>query len=197
MESPGGVRCSYWDYSGCEGTPYCPPRCPRFIDTEDVPMLVRHYEDEDFDAVVAMYEELEATNTTMGLPPNDTDAVRNWVRTLVEDGWNKIALDRETIVGHIGVAPAASANPQFVVFVQDDYQNRGIGSELVKHAVATAADRGHDALTLDVAKDNHQAITVYRNIGFEIAGREVVEIAMRLPLEDPVADRVQRPPAER
>ncbi len=84
-----------------------------------------------------------------------------------------------------------------MIFVDDDYQHRGIGTELLKHVVATAGDRDHGALRLTVTRDNRRAIDVYRNVAFDVTAREPMAIAMRLSLDDPVADRVQRPPAER
>lgn len=161
-------RCPYWDYSECEGTPHRPPRCPRFVDEEGVPLLVRRYEDGDFERVVEMYEALDLSNRTMGIPPKSSDRLREWLRSLTDNGWHKIALDGDHVVGHIGVVPATSSAPQLVTFVRDRYQNRSIGTELVKHAIASAADYGHAALTLDVSKGNRPAIVVYKNIGFEV-----------------------------
>lgn len=192
-----GPECRYWDYSECEGTPYCPPRCPRFVDGKGVALLVRRYEDGDFEALVEMYEALDLANRTMGIPPKNPDRLRRWLRGLIDKGWHKIALDGERIVGHVGVAPAAASDPQLVAFVLDGYQGRGVGTELVKHAVASAADRGHAALTLDVSKGNRPAIAVYQNVGFEVTEEDAAELAMGLALDDPVAERVQRPPAER
>lgn len=192
-----GARCGFWDNSACTGTPHCPPRCPRFVDTAGVPLLVRPYEDRDFDSLVDMYERLDPSSSTMGVPPHDRDGIVQWLDGLIDGGWNLLACDGDRVVGHVGVTPAQAPDPEFVIFVDDDYQHRGIGTELLKHVVATADDRDHDALRLTVTRDNRRAIDVYRNVAFDVTAREPMAIAMRLSLHDPVADRVQRPPAER
>lgn len=188
--------CDAWDNSDCEGTPLCPPRCPRFTDREGVPLLVRPYRSEDRDELVSMYDEMDAYSRTMGLPPATVPQIGNWLDRLAENGWNLVATD-DRVVGHVAVVPADADDPTFVIFVHPDYQNRGIGTELVKHVIAHAEDRDHDAVTLEVSKGNRRAITVYENVGFRVAERLQSELEMELPLADPVAERVQRPPAYR
>lgn len=188
--------CSFWDNAACTGTPYCPPRCPRFVDREEVPLVISPYED-DFEALVAMYEDIDGDNRTVGLPPLGRENIAEWLDSLTADGWNLLARDGDRVVGHVGVAPADAEDPQFVIFVHDDYQRRGLGTELVRHAVAYAEDRGHDALRLNVAKENRDAIDVYRNVDFEVIEEGTLEVDMELSLDEPVAEAVQRPPAER
>lgn len=158
---------------------------------------MRRYEEGDFDAIVKMYEDLDPSSRSMGLPPRTQDGLERWLTELTEEGWNLVAIDGDRVVGHVGVAPATTADPQFVIFVHDDYQNRGIGAELIKHVVAYAADQGHTALRLDVAKENCRAIAVYRNVEFEITKEKATKLSMCLSLNDPIAEYVQRPPAER
>lgn len=191
------TKCTYWDNSKCKGTSLCPPRCPRFVDKDGVPILVRRSEAEDFEAIVEMYQKLDPASRTMGLPPNDENVLRSWLRTLTDKGWNMVALDDEMVIGHVGVSPATTSDPEFVVFVLDQYQNRGIGTELVKHAIAWATSFSHDALTLDVMKENRPALTVYQNVGFEISDKQTRSLTLRLSLQKPIAEQVQRPPAER
>lgn len=199
MNSDGSysTECQYWDHSGCEGTVYCPPRCPRFIDKKDVPIIVRQFEPDDFETLMEMYEGLDDSNRTMGLPPIGRSGLKTWLQSLTENGWHVIALDDERVVGHVGVGSTTSPDPEFMVFVRDEYQNRGIGTELIKHTIASAADSGHESIHLNVTKSNERAITVYQNIGFQITGEQAMQIAMHLALESAVAQKVQQPPADR
>lgn len=201
MPDDGGIACDCWDNTACVGTEYCPPRCPRYVDETGTAYVVRPYEPADRDPLVAMYESMESVSRTMGLPPSSRPAIEDWLDGLVERGWNLIARDGDRVVGHVGVAPATADDPQFVIFVHDDRQNRGLGTELVNHTVAYAADRDYDALALSVSTGNRRAIHVYRNVGFEPAGDgtvgDTVDLEMRLPLTHPVAERVRLPPAER
>ncbi|WP_089650047.1 GNAT family N-acetyltransferase [Halobacterium hubeiense] len=190
-------KCTSWDNSNCEGTPLCPPRCPRFVDKNGVPILVRRSEAEDFEDIVEMYQKLDSTSRAMGLPPNGEDALRGWLRALTDNGWSMVAFEDDMVVGHVGVSPATTSDPEFVIFVLDDYQNRGIGTELVKHTIAWAGSFSHDALTLEVMKKNRPALTVYQNVGFEVSDQQGMSLTLRLSLQELVAEQVQRPPAER
>jgi hypothetical protein len=115
-ESP---ECTYWDNSGCEGTPFCPPRCPRFVDEAGVSMLVRRPDGAGFDTLVQIYRELDSVHRTLGLPPRDSNRFRTLLRILTEESWNLVALDGHTVVGHVGVSPATASDPEFVIFLLD------------------------------------------------------------------------------
>jgi len=68
-----GVSCSGWDHSGCEGSRYCPPRCPRFVDRAGAALLIEPYEPDWWDALVGMYEIIGVGSITLGLPPASTE----------------------------------------------------------------------------------------------------------------------------
>lgn len=192
-----GTACNVWDNSACEGTPYCPPRCPRFEGKDGTPLLVRPYESDDRDALVSMYADLDQYSRAMGLPPATVPQIDDWLERLCANGWNLIALDGDRAIGHVAVVPADASAPEFLIFVHQDYQNDGVGTELIKQLVAYAADRDHSGLTLEVSKGNKRAITVYQNVGFDVAKRKLSELEMELDLEDSFVERLQRPPAER
>lgn len=187
--------CPAWNNSNCEGSVHCPPRCPRFVDEEGTPVLIRPYNSNHHDALLAMYDAVETS--TMGLPPERRDDRERWLDGLANDGWNLIATVGDDVVGHVAVAPADAVNPEFVVFVRPDFQNRGIGSELLEHVVAHADDRDHDELNLNVSKDRPRAIAVYEKIGFSVTNVNQIDIEMQLPLEEPLVTAVRRPPAAR
>lgn len=190
----GSGGCTGWDSSECTGTPHCPPRCPRFFDRTGTPLLIRPLRAGDRASVVEMYEAIEST--TLGLPPDRRDRLVEWLSDIRERGWNLVAIDGERVVGHIGVVPEDAAAPEIVVFVHEAYHDRGIGTELVKQAIAHAADRDHERLTLTVERRNRRAIAVYSNVGFErVDGRGDLEMA--LSLDAPVTEAVQQPPADR
>ncbi|KOX95452.1 MULTISPECIES: GNAT family N-acetyltransferase [Halorubrum] len=197
MDRDQNWACDGWDSSRCEGTPYCPPRCPRFTDRESATALVRPHQPADVDALVEMYLDLGPDARTMGLPPVTESKLRRWLGRFTDDGWSLVAESDDTVVGHTGVTPDNAPAPHLIVFVADEAQGRGIGSELIRQLVAHAADRGHEALSLTVAADNHAAVTVYDNVGFDVIEQLGGELEMRLSLDDPIADRVRRPPSER
>jgi GNAT superfamily N-acetyltransferase len=144
-----------------------------------------------------MYDDIDAYSRTMGLPPATVPRIESWLDHLIEDGWNLVAVDGDRVVAHVAVVPADRADPKFVAFVHHDYQNRGVGTEPMKQVVAYVDGRDHEALTLEVSTGNRRAVTVYENVGFEVVERMRSDLEMELSLEKPVAERVQRPSAER
>lgn len=192
-----GAACTAWDNSDCRGTPYCPPRCPRFEGKDGTPYVARPLQDGERAALVEMYAELDRFSRANGLPPVTVSKIESWLDRLLENGWNLVVSDGGNVVGHVAVVPAESAEPELVIFVHQDHQNNAVGTELVKQVVAYAADRNHEGLTLEVATGNERAITVYENVGFEVAERKLSEIEMALDLDGSLVHRIQRPPADR
>lgn len=195
-ESVDDRACSSWDNDDCEGTPYCPPRCPRFRDDTGTPMLVYPYEEINRDGLRAMYEEFDAENRTKGLPPATVSQLETWLDQLTTSGWNLVTVCNDQVVGHVSVAPVEAREPELVIFVHPEFQNRGIGTEMLKQVIAYADHHDHDGLSLIVASDNARAITVYENIGFDVV-LQGIGIEMNFVLSKPIVDDVQLPPAER
>jgi RimJ/RimL family protein N-acetyltransferase len=192
-----GATCSAWDNSECGGTPYCPPRCPRFEGKDGTPYVARPFREGDRSALVSMYADLDRFSRANGLPPINVPQIESWLDRLLENGWNLVVVDGSEVVGHVAAVPVDSAAPEFVIFVHQDHQNNAVGTELVKQLIAYADERDHEGLTLEVSTGNERAITVYENVGFEVTKEKLSEIEMELDLDGPLAERLQRPPAER
>jgi len=191
--------CGGWNVDGCEGTPFCPPRCPRFVGKHGTAFLIRQLPvSEDLpDALVEMYREYPREHRSMGVPPTTEKQIRRWLATLHDRGTTLLAWDGDRVVGHTGFAPADGDEPEFLVYVDPEYHGRGLGTELTRQAIAYAAAAGHRALRLNVDRDNHVAVAVYRKLGFETVDRTAVELEMRLPLDGPTAAESQLAPAAR
>lgn len=197
------TACSAWDNGECTGTPHCPPRCPRFIDKYGTPWLIRPPESGDRESAVEAYLDFGPDQRTLGLPPVTRSGVESWVGDLFERGQNFVAVADGRVRGHAVYTPAADPEPQFAVFVHPEAQGAGVGSELCRHAIASAADADRDALVLDVARGNHGAIRLYRRLGFEAVDSEESGVSaddstrMRLDLRREVAADVRLPPGRR
>lgn len=191
--------CGGWQASECEGTPYCPPRCPQFVGKHGEKYLIRPIPaDEPVpEAAVKMYLDYPAEHRSMGLPPTTERQIRSWLGTLHERGTNLLAWDGDRVVGHTGFAPDDGDEPEFLVYVDPEYHGRGLGTELTRQSIAYAADAGHRALGLNVDCENRTAISVYRKLGFVVVDRASVELEMRLPLDGPTAAESRLAPAAR
>lgn len=191
------AACGRWDPGGCEGTPYCPPRCPRFFDATGRPLLIGPYEAADHEALIQMYARLDDESRTRGIPPRDREHLAEWLDGLLARGFHLVAREDEAVVGHVGVVPADADEPEGLIFVDDAAQGRGIGGELLRQLIAYGADRAVEAIRLDVAAHNRTAIGVFRHLGFEVVDRNIDEVELSLTMDDPVAEAVRLPPAER
>ena len=196
-----GRTCEYWDPASCEGSRHCPPRCPRFVDDRGRPWLIRPFEPSDRGPLVETYLDFAEENRTMGLPPLTRGGIERWLDALVEEGCNVVATDGADLVGHAAYTPTDAEEPELAVFVHQAYEGRGIGTELCRHVVATAAAGGRDALVLTVEPRHHRAIWLYTTLDRHENGREphhsVHPLTMRLPLGGTTGVDVQQSPALR
>ncbi len=70
------------------------------------------------------------------------------------------------IVGFIGIA---ECNVE-MLFISPDYQNKGVGSLLLKNAI-----KYQSAIKVDVNEQNPDAIGFYKYLGFSITGRSPLD----------------------
>lgn len=187
--SRSNAQSSPWDYTHCEGTPHCPPRCPRFVDKHGVGMVIRPLEETDRPALEAMYEDYTHADRAQGIPPRTPERREEWLERILEDGRHVVADRDGRIVGHVFYIPAAHPEPELAVFVHPEWHGRGIGTELCRHVVAFARDADREALVLDVERRNRAAIAVYRKLGFERTAEHNRELQMRLALSGSGGER--------
>jgi RimJ/RimL family protein N-acetyltransferase len=203
--SEDSAVCRYWTPAECEGSAHCPPRCPRFVDREGHPWVVRPFEPGDRDALVGTYEEFPPGDRAQGIPPRGRDCIEDWLDTVLTEGCNFVAVADGTVGGHALYTPTDDPVPEFAVFVHRDHQDRGLGTELSRQILATAATAEREALTLVVKPSNRAARRLYDRLGFETAeeftadravGRPAA-IRMRRPLEEPTTVEYRQPPVVR
>ncbi len=190
------IACNGWDNADCEGTPYCPPRCPRFEGTEGRPLLVRPYRPEDRRALTELYDGVDEQGQSADLPLAAIVRTDAWIDRVTSEGWNLVAFDGDRVVGHAAIAPDDSADPAVQIYVDQAERNRGIDSELVKQVIAYA-DGQHRKLTVDLSAANEGVGAVYRECGFDIAEKRLSELRLELDLRHSIVARVRQPPAAR
>lgn len=78
--------------------------------------------------------------------------------TVTESQLVLLALDRDIVVGHAMAVCAGEGGADVGIVVTDDYQRRGIGTDLLDHLTATTAELGVTELRCDVLSENHLAL---------------------------------------
>ena len=151
-----------------------------FEDGEDRRIEIRPYEDADFEAVVEMYADFDPADRAQGIPPATESRVRDWFENLL-DGLNVVAWHEGRAVGHATLVPDDDAS-ELAIFVHQDYQRAGVGSELIRALLGHGQAEGVEKVWLTVERWNHAAVNLYESVGFETHGTESFEIEMVLRL---------------
>lgn len=74
------------------------------------------------------------------------------------------------------------------IYILPQAQRRGIGQQLLEAVATRAIHNGSSNLTLHVNRDN-KAITFYQKIGFDITGREDIDIGYGYLMEDYIMEK--------
>ncbi|MEM0503907.1 MAG: GNAT family N-acetyltransferase, partial [Archaeoglobaceae archaeon] len=72
------------------------------------------------------------------------------------------------IIGHLVIVPDDRNRVDLTIFVHQNYQNRGLGQEMMKLIIEYCKKAGFDGITLVTERTNSRAIHVYKKLGFEI-----------------------------
>jgi ribosomal protein S18 acetylase RimI-like enzyme len=157
------------------------PRPPQsFTDRENRTVTMAAY-DGDAEPLVSMYTDFDADSRAQGVPPRKEDAIREWVKGLLDEGLNVVVHHEDAPVGHAVLMPVDDS-AELAIFVHPDYQSAGIGTRLIEVLLGHGQQEGIDHVWLAVSQRNHVAMRVYRAVGFETRLREHVEIEMERDL---------------
>ncbi|MET1124505.1 MAG: GNAT family N-acetyltransferase [Archaeoglobaceae archaeon] len=147
-------------------------------------ILIRKYEHEkDREKLIEMYETFDPEQRCLGLPPVTREGIERWIDYLAENGFSIVAEKDGRIIAHLTIVPTEDCrNVDLTIFVHQDYQNRGIGQEMMKLIIDYCRKCGFDGITLVTERTNYRAIHVYKKLGFKIVA-PYYECDMYLPLK--------------
>jgi ribosomal protein S18 acetylase RimI-like enzyme len=152
-------------------------------DGDDREICLRESGRDDVDALVEMYRGFDPADRAQGIPPIDSEAIRDWLDVIVtEDSVSLVAAHDDRLVGHAILVPDREDGYELAIFILGEYQGAGIGTELLAHLLGAGQDAGVDRVWLTVERWNDAAIALYRKIGFETAGSESFELEMSIRL---------------
>ena len=78
--------------------------------------------------------------------------------------------DDGAVIGYLGYWRIGDEVHISTFAVQPEFRKQGIGEDLLKSALADAAEKGARVATLEVRESNDPAIRLYEKLGFEVAG---------------------------
>ena len=85
-----------------------------------------------------------------------------------------VAVDGRQVVGHVVLTAAGEGVEVERLFVDPRMTGRGLGRLLLDHCVTVAAELGRP-LALDVVDNRGPAVHLYRNAGWQEAGRTPID----------------------
>jgi ribosomal protein S18 acetylase RimI-like enzyme len=132
-------------------------------------MNIRAVTLEDRELMVGLVKELEeSTPPSIGdAPPVDDE----WpvIQEVMRGGVAAIAEDDGEVLGYV-LARMADQRPDVVhvtdLYVREAARRRGVAKQLLDVVVEAAQSQGRTHLTLEVVSNNHDAVAVYRRLGF-------------------------------
>jgi ribosomal protein S18 acetylase RimI-like enzyme len=144
-------------------TPAVPPFS--ITDADGRAVHMRPYREHDIESLVSMYDDFDPTQRAQGVPPLDTDGIRAWLSDVL-GGPNVVAVVDDEIVGHVGFVPDGTDRHELMIFVHQDYQQAGIGSNLMAAGLGHAKQAGVGYVWLSVEKTKRYQQRFYGKAGF-------------------------------
>lgn len=145
---------------------------------------IRAYQAADFESLRDMYETFEPKGLECGLPPPDKQVRSKWLKRLVSELFNVLAMYRSRVIAHSALDLSCSPLcPEYLIFVRKGFRNLGIGTALSGVMKKVAHEAGCDKVVLTVRTANSRAIKVFQKVGFGFCTGMGPCRDMELPLE--------------
>lgn len=146
-------------------TPIAPP--VTVTDANEREVHIRQYSESDRNSLVTMYDDFDPTQRAQGVPPRSVEDIREWLSDAL-DGIHVVAVVNNKIVGHIGFVPDGTGRHELMIFVHQDYQQAGIGSDLIAAGLGHAEQAGVTYVWLSVEKRKRYQQQFYNRAGFSV-----------------------------
>jgi len=154
-----------------------------FISKTGEAVMVKPLDEAREKSLVDMYLAYEPRNSFWGLPPLSDEACTTWVRGMIRDGMNLIAMSFDHgVVGHVGLFSLTPEKCEILVVVSPPHQNTGIGTELVRYSVQLAYEHGYTNVWSHTEAHNSRMRLVFVKTGFVTKVASVGEVDMALDL---------------
>jgi ribosomal protein S18 acetylase RimI-like enzyme len=158
------------DYPDTVAGPYEPP--PRsFTDRENREIDIHAFgggPNGELAVLVEMYDGYDPEDRAQGIPPVGETRIRNWLESITEgDCLNVVAWHDDWPAGHATLVPDRQGAYELAIFVDGDYQEAGIGTNLIEALLGHGRVNGVDLVWLTVERWNNPAVALYETVGFE------------------------------
>jgi RimJ/RimL family protein N-acetyltransferase len=150
-------------------------------DKHGAPFEIGRCKAQDLSSLLEMYCNFSPKPASQGLPPLDTAVCHNWVKSLLKMGTNFLVWKNGRVIAHTALIPDLNGKSvEFVIFVDQNYRNLGIGTELTRWTLGEAKGLGFQSVWLSVETSNFIAVKLYLNSGFQFCDMDPCERTMLL-----------------
>ncbi|MFB6298281.1 MAG: N-acetyltransferase family protein [Salinirussus sp.] len=156
-----------------------------FDDGEGRRIRITESTTDDREPLTAMYRQFDPEDRAQGIPPVGEARIREWLDALLAEGSvGAVARheDQGQPVGHAVLVPDAEGAYELAIFVLQEFQGAGIGTNLLEALLGLARREGVERVWLSVERWNSAAIRLYERTGFERVGRQGFELEMTIRL---------------
>lgn len=137
-------------------------------------VTIRAFEMADWEDVAVLFLAPNCRAGTLQMPFQSRDEIKHKLANPSVGMRRLVAVDDEKVVGFVSLQTFRDRRAHvgsIGIFVHDDYQNRGIGSQLMAAIIDLAENwLNLKRLELIVNTDNPSAIRLYEKFGFEKEG---------------------------
>ena len=123
-------------------------------------MKIRSYSSEDRDQIITLWQNIFSDNSPINQPSKVIDA------KLAVDELLFVAEDNNVIIGTAMAGYDGHRGWLYLVAVDPQQRRKGIGQQLVKHAMKALKTVGCVKVNLQIRSTNNQVISFYESIGF-------------------------------
>ena len=134
-----------------------------------------------FDRLVEMYLDLAGRCRAMGIPPVGEAKIRDWLADL-DDGIHLVVESGDETVGHATLLPDGTGSHELAIFVHQDYQQAGVGTQLLQTLLGTGREEGVERVWLTVSTGNAPGLRLFQSAGFSVTERASRQLDMELTL---------------
>ena len=165
----------------------------QFTTKNDQKVLFRPVQSSDTEMLWRMFSTLSEKSLSNLAPPFTREMIEDWTSNIDYDKVLAIvAVTQENEEEQIVADASLKFNPQEIlkhkaelaIAVHDNYQNIGIGSELIKHLLRIARNKKLTKVWLNVRAINKTALHVYEKAGFKIEAKLSKECCIKGKYED-------------
>jgi len=155
-----------------------------FTDRNGLRIEFRPCQSDDTEMLWEMFSTLSENSVSNLLPPLTRERIESWTNNIdYEKVLAIVALIEEESQQRIIADASLKFNSnehskhkaELGIAVHDKYQNKGVGTALLRHLLSIAKMKKLRKVWLEVFANNNIAIHIYKKVGFQIEGKLIKE----------------------